>query len=141
MKSSYSIGHIGEDIASRILQDHSFCVLHKRFKTKSGEIDVVALDEAQHLLVFCEVKIRKHLIEMQDVITSYQWKRIVAASNDFLADHHHYSRYSFRYDQILITYSQIPSSEDDIKYTTQPDGTISCYTPTYQAFYTQNLWL
>jgi putative endonuclease len=47
---------VGESLACRHLEARGFAVLQRNFRTRYGELDVVAAD-ARHL-VFCEVKTR-----------------------------------------------------------------------------------
>lgn len=50
------LGDLGEDLACRHLEARGFEILDRNFRTRYGELDVVA---AHHeLLVFCEVKAR-----------------------------------------------------------------------------------
>lgn len=51
-----SVGKQGEDIATVYLQKKGWKILHRNFKARYGEIDIVALDE--NVLVFVEVKTR-----------------------------------------------------------------------------------
>jgi putative endonuclease len=49
-------GALGERIAARHLAEHGYQVLERNFRTRFGELDLVAADE--RCLVFCEVKTR-----------------------------------------------------------------------------------
>jgi putative endonuclease len=50
------VGAVGEDLARRHLEARGFELLETNFRTRHGELDVVAAD--RHHLVFCEVKTR-----------------------------------------------------------------------------------
>ena len=50
------IGRRGEELAARYLAAHGFRILQRRFRTRSGEIDLVA--EEGETLAFIEVKTR-----------------------------------------------------------------------------------
>ena len=52
-----SLGRHGEDLACRELQRRGYDILARRFRTRFGEIDIVARDGAT--LVFVEVKTRR----------------------------------------------------------------------------------
>jgi ComF family protein len=60
MKISSELRHIlgrkGEDAAVRYLEEQDFIILNRNWKTKAGELDIVALDGGY--LVFVEVKTR-----------------------------------------------------------------------------------
>lgn len=50
------VGALGEDLARRHLEARGFELLETNFRTRHGELDVVAAD--RRYLVFCEVKTR-----------------------------------------------------------------------------------
>ena len=50
------LGAKGEELARRHLEARGFAVLEANFRTRHGELDLVAADERH--LVFCEVKTR-----------------------------------------------------------------------------------
>lgn len=49
-------GNAGENIAEQYLRKHGYRILARNFKTDTGEIDIVATDDA--CLIFVEVKMR-----------------------------------------------------------------------------------
>jgi putative endonuclease len=49
-------GALGERIAARHLVEHGYEVLERNFRTRLGELDLVAVDDC--CIVFCEVKTR-----------------------------------------------------------------------------------
>ena len=51
---SYNLGKRGEDIAARYLIDKGYRIVERNFRSKRGEIDIVAYDKK--MLVFVEVK-------------------------------------------------------------------------------------
>ncbi|MDD5269663.1 MAG: YraN family protein [Candidatus Omnitrophica bacterium] len=50
------LGDLGEDLAARYLTAHGYVILEKKFRCRSGEIDIIALDK--EVLVFVEVRSR-----------------------------------------------------------------------------------
>ncbi len=52
-----SLGKQGEDLACRELRRRGYAILARRYRTRFGEIDVIARD--QRSLVFVEVKTRR----------------------------------------------------------------------------------
>lgn len=50
------IGTSGEEIAVHFLKQHGYVIVSRNFKTKIGEIDIVAKEKSQY--VFVEVKTR-----------------------------------------------------------------------------------
>lgn len=72
------IGQIGEDISCRIIADKGYSVIERNFRTKFGEIDIIALEGKE--LVFIEVKtlINKSVyqIKPEDNLTSAKLKKL-----------------------------------------------------------------
>jgi len=54
--SKQNLGGIGEKLAVNLLQKKGYRILEKNFRSKLGEIDIIALEE--DTLVFVEVKTR-----------------------------------------------------------------------------------
>ena len=52
-----SSGNFGEDIAAAHLTQHGYAIIARNFRTRLGEIDLIAQNE--RCLVFVEVKLRK----------------------------------------------------------------------------------
>jgi putative endonuclease len=50
------LGSLGESLAARHLEARGYEVIDRNFRTRYGELDLVASD--RHALVFCEVKTR-----------------------------------------------------------------------------------
>jgi putative endonuclease len=57
MFGNKQIGKLGEDIASKHILDNRYKLIDRNFRTKHGEIDVIAKDGK--FLVFIEVKTRR----------------------------------------------------------------------------------
>lgn len=53
-----ALGALGETLACAELTRRGYSVLARRYRTRRGEIDIIALHQAQ--LVFIEVKTRRH---------------------------------------------------------------------------------
>ncbi len=78
-------GKSAEDLACAELQRRGYVILARRYRTRGGEIDIVARDGAT--LVFVEVKARTdarcgHPLE---AVTGWKQRRIAAMAADFLA--------------------------------------------------------
>ena len=52
------IGAIGEDAACSFLQSRAYSILERNFSSKTGELDIIAVDIPRGNIVFVEVKTR-----------------------------------------------------------------------------------
>ena len=88
--SRREVGVKGEDIATAYLQKNNFRILERNYRTRRGEIDIIALEEAplqiNHTLVFIEVKARKELNfgTPEEAVTSEKMGRIRRAAEVYL---------------------------------------------------------
>ncbi len=55
-QQNFEVGKLGEDIARKHLQSKNYKIITSNFKTKFGEIDVIAIKD--NVLVFVEVKLK-----------------------------------------------------------------------------------
>lgn len=58
-KGMSSLGEKGEDLASRYLRKKGYKVIARNYKTRLGEIDIIA--EKDNMVVFVEVKTRSNI--------------------------------------------------------------------------------
>jgi putative endonuclease len=80
-----ALGTLGESLARTALEQQGYAVLATRYRTRAGEIDIVARDGG--CLVFVEVKARRHTDcgTPAEAVTPRKQRRIVAMARDFLA--------------------------------------------------------
>lgn len=102
-------GKCGEIRAASYLEAHGFVVLNRNWRTRSGEIDIIALSGA--ILVFVEVKTlpcgNAEMLAWE--LDSRKQKRIIKTSKRFLAMHREYSNNYIRFDVIIIDMPGFPS--------------------------------
>ena len=85
-------GKSGENIACRYLLHSGYSVLARNHKERFDEIDIIARHPGG-ALVFCEVKTKNRITEFgggfmpEDNLTQAKCRKIVRASNVFLARH------------------------------------------------------
>ncbi len=51
-----SIGKKGESRSVEWLEKHSYEIISRNWRTRTGEIDIIAIDKEENVLVFIEVK-------------------------------------------------------------------------------------
>ena len=76
-------------------------ILARRYRTKLGEIDLVA--SRGKVLAFVEVKARRDWARASDSLSERQFARTSRAANLFLAHHPRYADCAVRFDAVLVT--------------------------------------
>lgn len=99
-KQTYQYGLEAELIAINFLQDKGYKILAQRYKTKLGEVDIVA--EIAQTLVFIEVKARTNQELIEVILRRNQINRIRNAARFFLAKNIKYQNHDIRFDFILF---------------------------------------
>ena len=79
------LGDRGERAAARFLRRRGLRVLLRGYRTRSGEIDLIARDG--ETLVFVEVKARRQGVPAE-AVTAEKQRRITLAALQFLRKHH-----------------------------------------------------
>ncbi len=94
-------GHSAEWRAVWRLRLAGYSILARRYKTRLGEIDIVA--RRGNLLAFVEVKARGDVDAAVAALRGSQFGRVSRAANLFLASHPHHAACSVRFDAVLVT--------------------------------------
>jgi putative endonuclease len=103
-QTSYARGVAAERHARGLLEGKDYRILAQRYKTKGGEIDLVA-KRGDHL-AFVEVKRRKTHEEAAYAIGPRQQARIATAAEIFLGEHAELAHCSASFDVILVAPNQ-----------------------------------
>jgi len=80
-----TLGKLGESLACAELRQRGYAILATRYRSRFGEIDIVA--EHAGVVVFVEVKARKSLRygSAAEAVSSVKRRRIAAMALDYLA--------------------------------------------------------
>jgi putative endonuclease len=80
-----ALGSLGESLARAILERRGYAIIATRYRTRAGEIDIVARDGG--CLVFVEVKARRNTEcgTPAEAVTPRKRRRVIAMARDFLA--------------------------------------------------------
>ena len=79
------LGKLGEDLAVEELERRGYAILARRYRTRCGEIDIVAQDG--NTLVFVEVKARAsaEFGTAAEAVTRHKQLKLVRMATDYLA--------------------------------------------------------
>ncbi len=99
-KQTYQYGVESESAAISFLENKGYKIISSRYKTKLGEIDIVA--ETASTLVFIEVKARKGRELIETILRRSQVNRIRNAAQIFLVKNSKYQNHDIRFDFILF---------------------------------------
>jgi len=98
---SSKFGREGEKAAIKFLKKNGYRIIEKNFRTKAGEVDVIA--EQEKVLVFVEVKTRSgnQLGHPVQALTPHKQKKISMIARGFLSKHKIQDR-ECRFDVVSI---------------------------------------
>ena len=96
------IGNEGENRAAAFLEAKGFSIIERNWRTKQGEIDIIAVKN--DILAFVEVKtLPNGTLDMIQRELNYQKRqRIIKTSKRFLLKHREYNNSYVRFDVIVI---------------------------------------
>jgi putative endonuclease len=91
-----------------------FRIIARRYRTKLGEIDLIA--RRGDLVLIVEVKVRATLIEAMDAIARQSERRIEAAADLWLSRQPDYGRLSVRFDMVAVLPRRWPVHVENVFY-------------------------
>src|ERR1700682_5592239 len=94
--AAFRTGLSAETRAAAFLMAKGYRILAKRFRTRYGEIDIVA--RKRSLIAFIEVKARANLDDAAYAVTPRQQHRIIEAAQAWLMAHPEHANFDLRFD-------------------------------------------
>jgi putative endonuclease len=104
--AAFRTGLSAEARAAAFLIAKGYRILAKRFRTRYGEIDLIA--RRRNLIVFVEVKARATLDDAAYAVTPRQQRRIIDAAQAWLMAHPEHAEFDLRFDAMLIAPRRLP---------------------------------
>jgi len=100
-------GRRGEDLACMELVRRGYAVLARRYRTRHGEIDIVA--RTGGIIVFVEVKARHggRFGDPAEAVTSHKQRRLASMAEDYLVRHGLMDA-PCRFDVVAIDFEVLP---------------------------------
>lgn len=105
-KAAEKAGRRGEAIAALVYRCLGYRILETRFKTKLGEIDLIA--RKKDVIVFIEVKHRRTIDAGVYSVTNAQSRRIDGAANLFMAKYRNADHCERRNDIVVTGAKLLP---------------------------------
>lgn len=104
-------GHSAEKAVAEWLQKNGYEIIATNFRSKYGEIDIIATQK--NILCFVEVKTRvSAFLSIAELVPPAKRKKIIATARYFLAKHR-FSEHSYRFD---IAYIEGTAKNAQIRY-------------------------
>ncbi len=100
LQRAYRRGHYAEYVAAAYLLAKGHRILERRYKTRLGEIDLIA--KRGRRVVFVEVKHRATIAECEAAVTPLARRRVHGAADLWLARHHRFQEFNLGFDLIFI---------------------------------------
>lgn len=99
--TAVSIGALGEEAAVKALKKQGYKILERNYRTKTGEIDIIAKD--REYTCFVEVKLRKtnDFGTPADFINEKKRQKIIRTAQSYAVKNHIYNT-PMRFDAVLI---------------------------------------
>jgi len=82
-----NLGRLGEEIAVRELERRGYAILARRYRTRYGEIDIVARDGDTTVFVEVKAKVTGEFGTAAEAVTPWKQRRLARMATDYLARH------------------------------------------------------
>lgn len=108
--SKHKQGLLSEKIAIFELVSSGFVVIYHRYKSKLGEIDIIATKPNK--ILFIEVKSRiRRIDDYSRIVSEKQKQRIYNSSAEFLSKNKQWSEHNVQYKLFIVEQAQENSSK------------------------------
>ncbi len=81
------LGLYGEDIASTELERLGYQILDQRYRSRFGEIDLIARDEATVVFVEVKTKTDSRFGDPAEMVTLQKQRRLVSMAEEYVSGH------------------------------------------------------
>lgn len=105
-QQAYRRGWVAENIAAWYLRFKGYKVLVRRYKTKVGEVDIIAARGG--VLTAVEVKARKDADTGLLSVSGEQQQRVMRAMSHYMQRHKAYQDFDVRFDVIVVSRRRLP---------------------------------
>lgn len=103
------IGDFGEKLAAKFLKKNHYKLLSRNIHVSHNELDIIALDKKNKMIVFAEVKTRSVEDDLYSpfgtpasAVTKKKQLRTIQAAKGFLRENTRFNKYQPRFDVIEV---------------------------------------
>lgn len=82
-----STGRLGEDYIAHTLEHKGYQLLERNFRTRLGEVDIIASDDTYILFVEVKTRAQDSLTRPAEHVTPAKRRKIIAAAQWYLVQH------------------------------------------------------
>jgi putative endonuclease len=109
-------GELGEEVVAQWMISRGNEILHRRWRSRGGEIDILAIERTEgkfgtsETLIFIEVKTRDRYNWDEDgllAIDERKQAKLISTASLFLAKHPHLAEYPCRFDVAIVRHQPI----------------------------------
>ncbi len=111
------VGTFGEDLAEKYLQERGYLIVQRSFRTRFGEIDIIAVSPDKKYLCFIEVKTRKQGLfgNPVEAVDERKVRKILSVAENFLSSYHKIQDLEIKSLNIRFDVISVEIVSDDIK--------------------------
>ncbi|MGF7109016.1 putative endonuclease [Treponema pedis] len=126
-KNNGKIGKNGEILAAEWLKMQGYEIIALNWRTRDGEIDIIALDRAAFLVVFIEVKTLPNtpLEDLDIIINKKKQMKISKTAKHFIENNRQYNGMYMRFDVIVLKSNPFLAQQPEILHLKDAFG--DCY--------------
>lgn len=84
MGTTQDRGNLGEDFVARYIVDKGYIISARNYRTKHGEIDVIAENNNEMLFIEVKTRSKKSFGQPQDYVNILKKRRIFMAASNYL---------------------------------------------------------
>lgn len=114
------IGRLGEEIVSQWLEERGCRIIHRNWRCRWGEIDLIGWEDFSETLVFVEVKTRKvrrkHANNWDNSgILAVNWQKqgkLRLVADEFLYENSFFAETNCRFDVVIVNYKPAPNVDN-----------------------------
>lgn len=112
------LGKEGEDLATQFLAKHGYTILAKNYRFKKLEIDLIAKDQNDLVIVEVKTRINRYFGEPYVFVTKKKQKQIIKAANQYIHENNWFG--DTRFDIISIVLNSEEQSIEHIPHAFYP---------------------